>query len=102
MTRIWNPIHSGSSAADPPPHKKQPANAVHHGGSATLDPPLYLNKCQVKCIVFGSQDAVSTLKRQACDVDLRLAVIVFALENEWYPKRTRWSFSLHHDYKGWY
>ena len=67
-----------------------------------FDPPLYLNKCQVKCIVFGSQDAVSTLKRQACDVDLRLAVIVFALENEWYPKRTRWSFSLHHDYKGWY
>jgi hypothetical protein len=60
-----------------------------------MNAPLYLNKCQVKCSDFGSQDAVCTLKRKACGVDLRLAVIVFALENGWYPKRTRSSFSLH-------
>ena len=41
--------------------------------------PLYLNKCQVKCGVFGSQDAVRTLKRKACGVDLRLAVIYVRL-----------------------
>ena len=65
-------------------------------------PTLYLKECQVKCTVFGSQDGVPNLKREACDVDLRLAVIVFGLENGWYPKRTLFSFSLYKDYKGWY
>jgi hypothetical protein len=58
-------------------------------------PTLYLNKCQVKCSFFGSQDAVPNLELEACNVDLRLAVVMFALENGWYPKRTRSSFSLH-------
>ena len=68
---------------------------------ASGHPPLYLNECQVKCCYFGSQDAVPALKFRACDVDLRLAVIVFALENGWYPKRTKLSFSSHQQGRLW-
>jgi hypothetical protein len=37
---------------------------------------LYLNKCQVKCSDFGSQDAVRTLKLRACGVDSRFGQVI--------------------------